>query len=107
MSDAPSQSQDKFIVRLPEGMRKRIKDAADVSGRSMNAEIVHTLEKAYPPPPSDHATVARVIGGFKAMPRRVQTTILVEALEAYQLEHGESFDKHLESRTPYPGSRDD
>lgn len=48
MSDAPSQSQDKFIIRLPEGMRDRIKFAADANNRSMNAEIVATLEAAYP-----------------------------------------------------------
>lgn len=44
MSDAPSQSQDKFIVRLPDGMRDRIKAAADEANRSMNAEIVSALE---------------------------------------------------------------
>ncbi len=44
----PSETADRFIVRLPEGMRDRIRDAADANGRSMNAEIVHTLEKAYP-----------------------------------------------------------
>lgn len=50
MADAPSQTQDKFIVRLPDGMRERIKRAADVNNRSMNAEIVATLEEAYPAP---------------------------------------------------------
>lgn len=48
MTDAPSQSQDKFIVRLPDGMRDRIKVAAEKNNRSMNAEIVATLEEAYP-----------------------------------------------------------
>lgn len=50
MSDAPSQSQDKFIVRLPDGMRDRIKAAADANNRSMNSEIVATLEQKYPAP---------------------------------------------------------
>ncbi|MGY6697874.1 MAG: Arc family DNA-binding protein [Roseinatronobacter sp.] len=50
MQDSPSQSQDKFIIRLPDGMRDRIKSAADSNNRSMNAEIVATLEKAYPAP---------------------------------------------------------
>lgn len=48
MSDFPSQQQDKFVLRLPDGMRDRIKAAADVAGRSMNSEIVSVLEKAYP-----------------------------------------------------------
>lgn len=32
------------MLRLPEGMRQSIKDAADKSGRSMNAEIIHRLQ---------------------------------------------------------------
>ena len=34
---------DKFMLRLPEGMREQIKAIADRSGRSMNAEIVVAL----------------------------------------------------------------
>lgn len=44
MGDPPSQSQDKFIVRLPDGMRDRIKAEAEANNRSMNAEIVARLE---------------------------------------------------------------
>lgn len=40
----PSDLQDKFMLRLPEGMRDRIKAAADRNNRSMNAEIVLALE---------------------------------------------------------------
>jgi plasmid stability protein len=36
---------DKFMVRLPDGMRDRIKDSAAKSGRSMNAELVHVIEQ--------------------------------------------------------------
>jgi len=50
MSDFPSQQQDKFVLRLPDGLRDRIKVAADKSGRSMNAEIVQLLEREYPVP---------------------------------------------------------
>lgn len=39
---------DQFPLRLPEGLRDRIKAAADRNGRSMNAEIVATLENGYP-----------------------------------------------------------
>lgn len=44
----PSGNQDQFNVRFPEGMRDRIKAAADQNGRSMNAEIVATLAEKYP-----------------------------------------------------------
>ncbi len=53
MSDFPSQQQDKFVLRLPDGMRDRIKAAAEDSNRSMNAEIVATLQEAYPTPTDD------------------------------------------------------
>lgn len=39
---------DKFVVRLPDGMRGRIANAAREAGRSMNAEIVAALEEVYP-----------------------------------------------------------
>lgn len=66
MTDAPSQSQDKFIVRLPDGMRERIKLAADLNGRSMNAEIVATLEGKYPPISSSpkHAELHKLLTKF-------------------------------------------
>lgn len=37
---------DKYIVRMPEGMRARIKSNAAVNHRTMNAEIVHHLTRA-------------------------------------------------------------
>lgn len=44
MNDAPSQSQDKFIIRLPDGMRDQLKAVAEKNKRSMNAEAVRALE---------------------------------------------------------------
>ena len=41
-----SQNQDKFIARLPDGMRDRLKKVAEQNSRSMNAELVEAL-KAY------------------------------------------------------------
>lgn len=49
----PGQGADAFSVRFPEGMRERIKAAADRNGRSMNAEIIATLAEHYPPPRAD------------------------------------------------------
>lgn len=42
--------QDKFMLRLPKGMRERIKSAADANGRSMNSEIVAALYDWFPEP---------------------------------------------------------
>lgn len=41
---------DKFMLRLPDGMRDRIKAAASVNNRSMNAEILAVLEEKFPSP---------------------------------------------------------
>lgn len=42
----PSDTQDRFIVRLPDGMRDRIAELAKQNGRSMNTEVVKRLEWA-------------------------------------------------------------
>lgn len=43
----PSDKQDQYMVRFPDGMRDRIKEAAEDSGRSMNQEIVARLESSF------------------------------------------------------------
>lgn len=46
----PSQTADRYIVRFPEGMRDRLKDAAAANNRSMNAEIVARLQESFEAP---------------------------------------------------------
>lgn len=40
-----SRDADKFIVRLPDGMRDQINEVARTSRRSMNKEIIKRLER--------------------------------------------------------------
>lgn len=82
MQDRKPQDQDKFIVRLPEGMRERIKAAADANNRSMNAEIVATLRQAYPAPDPDEAT-KEVLEKFYALPIEAQEKFLHEYLRRF------------------------
>ena len=49
-SSFPSEQADKFLVRLPDGMRDRIAEAAKASGRSMNAEIIARLAYSFDAP---------------------------------------------------------
>lgn len=42
---SPSRVMDQFVLRLPEGLRDRVKRAADASRRSMNAEMVLYIEQ--------------------------------------------------------------
>lgn len=41
----PSQMQDKFTVRFPDGLRDAIAERAKRNGRSMNSEIVQILQE--------------------------------------------------------------
>lgn len=41
----PSQQADRFIVRLPDGMRDKIKQQSASNHRSMNAEMVFLIER--------------------------------------------------------------
>ncbi|MCU9529354.1 Arc family DNA-binding protein [Pseudomonas mosselii] len=41
-----SRTADKFVVRLPEGMREKIGEVAKVRHRSMNSEIIARLEES-------------------------------------------------------------
>ena len=43
---APSRTADKFMLRLPDGMRDKIEALARANNRSMNSEIVLRLEKS-------------------------------------------------------------
>jgi hypothetical protein len=58
-SKYPSELAERFQVRLPLGMRDRIKAAAEANNRSMNAEIVATLEEKYPEPAVNAEDIAR------------------------------------------------
>lgn len=51
------QTEDKYVLRLPDGMRDRIKDAAKRSGRSMNQEIIQAIESILP---SEHLEATRL-----------------------------------------------
>lgn len=42
----PSRTADQFVLRLPDGMRDRIAEAAKANNRSMNAEIVARLSES-------------------------------------------------------------
>lgn len=43
----PSRMLDKVVIRLPDGMRERLKRSADNLGRSTNSEIVKRLQSSF------------------------------------------------------------
>ena len=44
----PARGSDQFPLRLPDGMRDRVKASAERNGRSMNTEIIMALDAAFP-----------------------------------------------------------
>lgn len=57
MFNGESRVADKFVVRLPGGMRERIADIARGNNRSMNSEIVYRLEESIDTDYSDSADI--------------------------------------------------
>lgn len=47
MTISTNRESDRFMLRLPDGMRDRIAETAKANGRSMNAEIIHRLETTF------------------------------------------------------------
>ncbi|RUT39762.1 Arc family DNA-binding protein [Pseudomonas sp. PAMC 29040] len=41
-----SRELDKFVLRLPDGLRPRIANAAQDNHRSMNSEIIYRIERS-------------------------------------------------------------
>ena len=58
---------DQFPLRLPDGLRDRIKAAAERNGRSMNVEIVRVLEREFPEPFPLHDRIDQLGTLFSAM----------------------------------------
>lgn len=42
-----SRTADKFVLRMPDGMRDRVEGLAETNHRSMNAEIIRRLERSF------------------------------------------------------------
>jgi hypothetical protein len=72
MKNQSIQNQDKFIVRLPTGLRDRIRMVAETKHRSMNAEVVALLEENYPAPVPEQVNepAARILLWLAARIRR-------------------------------------
>lgn len=80
----PSDKQDQFMVRLPNGMRDKLKEAADRSNRSTNSEIVSRLEESFRVPlvvPDDLA------GRIKVYADRHDRTVEEEILRLLDREY--------------------
>lgn len=76
----PSQLAERFQIRMPDGLRDKIREAAEANKRSMNTEIIARLEESFDP-----RSKANVFGVAVSMPEedRQEALILAEAIEEY------------------------
>ncbi|KZR48715.1 Arc family DNA-binding protein [Klebsiella aerogenes] len=58
----PSQIQDKFTVRFPDGMREIVAERAKRNGRSMNSEIVDIIANAISQPALAQEGIEFILG---------------------------------------------
>lgn len=67
MTRMDSRTADKFVVRLPDGLRDKIFDVSGENQRSMNGEIVYRLEQSL----RDDQVIATQSELIKLLTRRV------------------------------------
>jgi hypothetical protein len=73
MAKIPSRGVDQFVLRFPDGLREQIRQLAEQSGRSMNAEIIARLEQTL-----SGVDVGRLQGENEAL--RANFAVLAEQL---------------------------
>lgn len=85
VQNTQSRTADKFVVRLPDGMRERIAQIAHQNHRSMNSEIVLQLEKlvddatpvATSGPLAQSADEVRMLEAFRGLSSGKQKAALI------------------------------
>lgn len=105
----PSELAERFQVRLPAGLRDRIKATAEANGRSMNTEIVSTLENAYPDPREvmEELSFIDEIDAIQARLERIRAARIAEAKENFSDEFIEANSKKLKSKWKADPEADD
>ena len=82
---SPSRSLDKIIIRLPDGLKERIRRVAEKNDRSVNSELLLLLERAYPPEAIIDEYVRGMADLVKSFPAEAQADLwrsIVEKIKA-------------------------
>lgn len=80
----PSDAADKVLVRMPDGMRGRLKDAAKSNNRTMNAEIVARLDESFQATASTEEQAFQE--GYESASLRIEVERLREQLHAERMQ---------------------
>lgn len=104
----PSDKQDQFVVRFPEGMRDALKKVAEANGRSMNAEIIARLEDSLK---NNNITLTgEVLDRFQFLSELTNKSLQVVVLQQLQTimnEQNQSSEIHEGLRTLIPDISDE
>lgn len=93
---------DKFLIRLPDGMREAIQRAATENRRTMTGEIIARLEQSFAnegqkPTTKDHAPKA-LVERVEAIERTLQRLAIPDFATGDRLDDVESRLKKLEAK---------
>lgn len=84
MAAKAGRGSDQFMVRFPDGLRDRIRSAAETNSRSMNAEIVYRLEASFTFMEAHHIKPAAEGSPSEALQVMPTEHRLLHAIEALQ-----------------------
>ena len=86
----PSQTAERFQIRLPDGLRDRIKTYAEKHGRSMNTEIVRILEREFPEPIDHESRLSELLTIIKSASCDDDIYKFIKEIEAtiYEIDSG-------------------
>lgn len=66
----PSQMQDKFNLRFPDGMRDAVAERAKENGRSMNTELIFIIDEALKSPLPAEVDNSRLMKTYRDLAER-------------------------------------
>lgn len=68
----PSRELDKVIIRLPDGLKERIRRIAEENGRSVNSELVTLLDRTYPAEATIDECVEKISSIIEKLPESMR-----------------------------------
>lgn len=60
----PSEEKEKFMLRMPEGLREKLASVAQANGRSMNSELITRIEASFDVRIGLESDIARMLEDF-------------------------------------------
>ena len=92
-----TRESDKFMLRLPDGMRDKIAEAAKNNGRSMNAELVARLQESFMDLPRMTEAIDRELGTLQTV-----VTVYKATSADFQKELGDRMSQYLDTLPESP-----